>query len=255
MCQTCGMPLVVHGTKMPRRNFLFGAAVLGSMAASSQAHARSRKTRKADSAPEKLPPKPENVMKPDAALERLIEGNIRYQKGLARRHDFVAEREALVAGQNPFAGILSCADSRIAPEYAFDSSRGDLFVCRVAGNFVSPENVASFEFAVEVLKTPLLLVLGHESCGAVKSAISSINSNTTLPGHLPYLVSALSPAVKAVSGRPGDELENATRENVRLSVEALKSSTPLLSAAINDKRVRIVGGIYRLSSGQVEIFA
>lgn len=229
--------------------------MLGSLAAASQVSARSRKARKADAVPEKLPPKPENMMTPDVALERLVGGNKRYQKGLARRHDFVAEREALVGGQNPYAGILSCADSRIAPEYAFDSSRGDLFVCRVAGNFVSPENIASFEFAVEMLKTPLLLVLGHESCGAVKSAISSVNSNSTLPGHLPYLVTALTPAVKAVSGKPGDELENATKENVRLSVEALKSATPLLSAAVTDKRVKVVGGIYRLATGQVEIFA
>jgi carbonic anhydrase len=255
MCQSCGIPLEIHETKMPRRSFLLGAAVMGSLTATSQAYAKARKTRRAEPVPEKLPPKPENVMTPDAALTRLIEGNNRYKKGLARRHDFVAEREALVSGQNPYAGILSCADSRIAPEYAFDSSRGDLFVCRVAGNFVSPENVASFEFAVEVLKTPLLLVLGHESCGAVKSAISSIADKTTLPGHLPYLVSALTPAVKEVIGKPGDALENATKENVRLSVEALKTATPLLSAAVNDKRVKVVGGIYRLADGQVEIFA
>jgi carbonic anhydrase len=240
---------------MPRRDFLFGAAMFGAASASGQAQAKTRKSRKADSAPESQPPKPENVMTPDAALARLMEGNRRYQKGLARRHDFVAEREALVGGQNPYAGVLSCADSRIAPEYAFDSSRGDLFVCRVAGNFVNPENIASFEFAVEVLKTPLLLVLGHESCGAVDSAISSIANKTTLPGHLPSLVSALAPAVKAVAGKPGNELENATRENVRLGVEALKTATPLLSAAVNDKRVRIVGGIYRLANGEVELFA
>ncbi|QGM97703.1 carbonic anhydrase [Methylocystis parvus] len=255
MCQSCGFPDIAHGKEVPRRGFMFGAAVTGALSAAGAAHAKARKSRKAESKPEASPPKPENVMAPDAALARLLEGNKRYQRGVAARHDFVAEREALVGGQNPYAAILSCADSRIAPEYAFDSSRGDLFVCRVAGNFVSPENIASFEFAVEVLKTPLLLVLGHESCGAVKSAISSIADKTTLPGHLPYLVTALTPAVKAVAGQPGDELENATKENVRLGVEALKTATPLLSAAVNDKRIKIVGGVYRLENGKVEIFA
>lgn len=227
---------------------MFGAAMTGALAVTGGTQASAQE-------PGASPPKPGNVMAPDAALARLLEGNRRYQQGVAARHDFIAEREALVGGQNPYAAILSCADSRIAPEYAFDSSRGDLFVCRVAGNFVSPENIASFEFAVEVLKTPLLLVLGHESCGAVRAAISSIADKTTLPGHLPYLVTALTPAVKAVAGRPGDGLENATRENVRLGVEALKTATPLLSTAVKDKRVKIVGGIYRLANGQVEIFA
>src|SRR6516165_389328 len=85
----------------------------------------------------KAPPKPQNVVSPDAALKRLEDGNQRYVSGVAMRHDFKHEREALVGGQNPYAGILSCADSRIAPEYAFDSGRGDLFVCRVAGNFAN----------------------------------------------------------------------------------------------------------------------
>ncbi|MGJ0508625.1 MAG: carbonic anhydrase [Methylocystis sp.] len=254
MCQLCGNPYISHMKSLARRDFMFGAAVAGSLTAAGQANAKARKARKAESKSEAPPPRPENVITPDAALARLMEGNKRYQNGIARRHDFVAEREALIGGQNPYAGILSCADSRIAPEYAFDSSRGDLFVCRVAGNFVSPENIASFEFAVEVLKTPLVLVLGHDSCGAVKSAISSIADKTTLPGHLPYLVTALAPAVKAVANHSGDELENATKENVRLGVQALKTATPLLSAAVNENRVKVVGGIYRLANGEVEIF-
>jgi carbonic anhydrase len=92
---------------------------------------------------------------PNASLKRLHEGNERYVKGVARRHDFKHEREALVGGQNPYAAILSCADSRIAPEYAFDTGRGDLFVCRVAGNFANDETVASLEYAVAVLNVPL----------------------------------------------------------------------------------------------------
>ena len=87
----------------------------------------------------KSSPKPQNDIPPDAALDRLMKGNARYVEGVSRRHDFKSEREALVGGQNPFAGVLSCADSRIAPEYAFDSGRGDLFVCRVAGNFANDD--------------------------------------------------------------------------------------------------------------------
>jgi carbonic anhydrase len=224
----------------------FGFGLAAALAAPAAASAKKRET---------PPPRPQNVLSPDRALARLMAGNERYRKGIAKRHDFIAEREALVGGQNPYASILSCSDSRIAPEYAFDSSRGDLFVARLAGNFANPDCVASFEYAVEVLKTPLLLVLGHESCGAVKSTISSIKDKTTLPGHLPSLVAALTPAVTAVEGRPGDMLENATRENVRLNVEALKSATPLLSAAVKENRVKVVGGIYRLADGRVEIFA
>jgi carbonic anhydrase len=249
MCRACGLPNATHERQSPRRAFMLGAAAAAALTFVEGASAREKPSRK--QAPP--PPKPENVMTPDAALARLMEGNKRYQKGVAKRHDFLAEREALVTGQNPYAAILSCADSRIAPEYAFDSGRGDLFVVRVAGNFASPEGIASFEYAVEVLKAPLLLVLGHDSCGAVKSTITSIQDKTTLPGHLPSLVAALTPAVETSAAQPGDKLENAIRENVRLTVETLRSATPLLSAAVNDKRVKVVGGIYRLRDGAVDL--
>jgi carbonic anhydrase len=133
----------------------------------------------------KMPPKPQNVLSPDAALQRLIAGNARYVEGVSRRHDFKHEREALAGGQNPFAAVLGCADSRIAPEYAFDTARGDLFVCRIAGNFASEESIASLEYAVSVLATPLILVLGHDACGAVDATIKSLKDGTSLPGHLP----------------------------------------------------------------------
>jgi carbonic anhydrase len=169
------------------------------------------------------------------------------------RHDFKREREALVGGQNPYAAILSCADSRIAPEYAFDSSRGDLFVCRIAGNFASDETLASLEYAVAVLGAPLILVLGHEACGAVDATIKSLKDGTTLPGRLPSLVQAIAPAVKAVSSKSGDLLSNATLQNVIDNVAKLRSSSPILSAAVNDKKLQVVGGIYRLATGKVEL--
>jgi carbonic anhydrase len=203
----------------------------------------------------KKPPKPQNVVSPDASLELLTKGNKRYVEGESRRHDFKREREALVGGQNPYAGILSCADSRIAPEYAFDSGRGDLFVCRVAGNFANADTIASMEYAVAILGTPLIMVLGHDACGAVDATIKSLKDNTTLPGHLPSLVTSLAPAVKAVSGRPGDPLDNAIRQNVIDNVAKLKSATPILSSAVEQRKLKIVGGVYRLKDGRVEMIS
>jgi carbonic anhydrase len=201
----------------------------------------------------KAPPKPQNVLSPDASLERLQKGNARYVAGVSLRHDFKHEREALVGGQNPYAAILSCADSRIAPEYAFDSGRGDLFVCRVAGNFANAESIASLEYAVAVLGVPLILVLGHDSCGAVDATIKSLKDGTTLPGHMPSLVDGIAPAVKAVSGRTGDTLANAIRQNVIDNVGKLSSATPILSTAVEQNKLKVVGGIYRLGDGQVEL--
>jgi len=169
----------------------------------------------------KPPPKPQNVLTPAASLERLLKGNARYVEGVSLRHDFRHEREALAGGQNPYAAVLSCADSRIAPELCFDTARGDVFVCRVAGNFADEEIIASFEYAVHVLNTPLIMVLGHEACGAVDATIKSIKDGTTLPGHLPALVHALTPAVDAAQKQPGDLLANAIRGNVAMNVDSL----------------------------------
>ena len=198
-------------------------------------------------------PKPENVLSPDAALKRLLDGNERYVEGEMRRHDFRREREVLAGGQNPYAAVLSCADSRIAPEYAFDSSRGDLFVCRVAGNFASDETIASLEYAVAVLNTPLILVLGHDACGAVDATIKSIKDDKPLPGHMPSLVEAIAPSVKAVLSQSGDTLNNAIRQNVIDNVAKLRSAAPILGAAVDEKKLKLVGGIYRLRNGRVEM--
>jgi carbonic anhydrase len=243
MCRMCRKDLH-HPLAPTRRNMLLGAAAAGLFWANS-VHAKETRP----------PPKPENVLPPDASLKRLMEGNQRYVGGLALRHDFKHEREALAGGQNPYAAILSCADSRIAPEYAFDSGRGDLFVCRVAGNFLNPDNMASFEYAVAVLNTPLLMVLGHRACGAIDATIKSLRDGTTLPGHLPSLVEALAPAVKETMGKPGDALDNAIKANVRLNVERLKAATPIISAAVADKKINVVGGVYNLSDGRVELLS
>jgi carbonic anhydrase len=243
MCRMCRKDS--HHSFVPtRRNLLLGVAATGLYWASA-AHAKETKA----------PPKPENVLSPDASLKRLMEGSQRYVGGVARRHDFKHEREALAGGQNPYAAILSCADSRIAPEYAFDSGRGDLFVCRVAGNFATEETVASLEYAVAILAVPLILVLGHDACGAVDATIKSLKDDKPLPGHMPSLVTGLAPSVKAVDGQAGDTLDNAIRQNVVDNVAKLKAATPILSAAVEENKLRVVGGIYRLKDGKVDMVA
>jgi carbonic anhydrase len=257
MCEICGQELhhqLHHPLAPSRRKFVLGAAAIG-LAFAGPAVAKGKKKEDDDDEKKKKPPKPQNVISPEASLKRLMEGNARYVDGVARRHDFKHEREALAGGQNPYAAILSCADSRIAPEYAFDTARGDLFVCRIAGNFASDEMVASLEYAIAVLNVPLILVLGHESCGAVDAAIKSLKDNTTLPGHLPSLVTAIAPAVKAVSQQGGDTLANATRQNVIDNIARLKAAGPILTAAVEQKKIRVVGGIYRLKDGKVDMVA
>src|SRR5215831_4091218 len=254
MCERCrenlSRPFTSRTVRPSRRSFLLAASTMGLVL-----------TRAAGAKETKTPPKPGNVLSPDAALKRLQEGNARYVEGLARRHDFRHEREALSGGQNPYAAILSCADSRIAPEYAFDSGRGDLFVCRVAGNFADEDMIASMEYAVAVLAVPLILVLGHEGCGAVDATIKSLKDDKELPGHMQSLVEAIAPAVKAVSQQgakgetPGDTLGNAIRQNVIDNVAKLKSTTPLLSAAVEKGKLKVVGGVYRLGDGKVGLVA
>ena len=182
-----------------------------------------------------------------------MKGNRRYVEGVTKRVDFEDERSALASGQNPFAGILSCADSRVGPEYAFDVGRGDIFVCRVAGNFADTNTIASFEYGVAVLGVPLIMVLGHGSCGAVSSTIKAVKDGETFPGHIPSLVKNISPAVKAMLNQPGDLLANSIRENVLLTVQNLKTATPILNKAVTENKLKIVGGVYNLHTGEIEL--
>ena len=243
MCEICGQDSHRSFTTTRRRFLVAASAVCLSLAGGAQA----KET--------KAPPKPENVLSPDASLKRLVAGNERYVEGVARRHDFKHEREALAGGQNPYAAILSCADSRIAPEYAFDSGRGDLFVCRVAGNFATDETIASLEYSVAVLNAPLILVLGHDACGAVDATIKSLKDDKPLPGHMPTLVEGIAPAVKAVAGQQGNVLDNAIRQNVIDNVAKHKGAAPILNAAVDAGKLKVVGGVYRLKDGKVDMVA
>jgi carbonic anhydrase len=243
MCEHCAAGLTAPAP-FARRNVLkFAGAAAAALALGGPALAKEKK----------MPPKPQNVLSPDAALDRLMRGNGRYVEGLAKRHDFAHEREALTKGQNPFAAVLGCADSRIAAEFCFDTALGDVFVCRVAGNFANEDIIASLEYAVAVLKTPLIMVLGHDACGAVDATVKSVKDGTSLPGHLPALVAAIKPAVEAIKDQGGDMLANAIRSNVTLNVEKLQKTSPILDKAVGDKSLRVVGGIYRLATGKVDL--
>jgi len=191
---------------------------------------------------------------PDAALNLLIEGNARYVANQPREHDFSAARASRVQSQAPFAAILGCADSRIAPELAFDQSPGDLFVVRVAGNFVTLEGLASLEFGAAVLGTKLIMVLGHNSCGAVNATVTALQKGNTLPGHIADLVRAMKPGIEPVLKQSGDELEQrAVIANVRYNVERLRHAKPILAEMVAKNEVRVVGAVYDLATGKVTL--
>src|SRR5437660_3106717 len=172
-------------------------------------------------------PPPANAIAPADALKRLMGGNVRYATNTPNERDFSSGRAARVQGQYPIAQILSCSDSRVAPELAFDQGPGDLFVMRVAGNVVSPDLLASIEYGAQFLGAPLIMVLGHSGCGAVDAAIKVLKGKAVLPGHLPALISGIKPAViVAEKTKTGNLLDNAVAENVRRQMARLKSAPP-----------------------------
>ena len=194
------------------------------------------------------------VSNPDQALQELNAGNLRYVTGTHLHRDFGPERPALVAEQRPFAVILSCADSRVAPEFAFDQGRGRLFVVRVAGNFVDETGLASIEYGTSVLGAVLVMVLGHKQCGALKATVDVVTKGAQLPGHLPALTRYLEPAVKQAQGeRPADLVDAAIRQNILLNVEQLRNSEPVLAGLVKANKVRVVGAIYDLATGRVAV--
>lgn len=195
---------------------------------------------------------PQNAITPDAALRRLLDGNARYASNKIDAKDFSAGRAARVKAQYPIAAILSCADSRVAPELVFDQGPGDLFVVRIAGNYLSSDNLASLEYAVGVLKVPLIVVLGHTECGAVKATIGEIKDPHPLPGHIWDIVDAVRPGIEKVVNAGGDDVViNAIGANVDFNVSRITSAQPVISEAVKAGGVKVAGGVYELSSGKV----
>jgi carbonic anhydrase len=182
----------------------------------------------------------------DAALAKLKEGNARYANSKVSSGKPTAARRAEIAqGQHPFAIILGCADSRVSPEILFDQNLGDIFVDRNAGNLVDDHTLGTIEYGVEHLGVRLIVVLGHERCGAVQAAVAS----DTAPGHIQSLVRDIQPAVQAVKGKPGDQVHLAVAENARLMGEEIRSKANFGDLA---KEVKIIPAVYDLDSGKVD---
>jgi carbonic anhydrase len=195
-----------------------------------------------------------NAISPDAALQRLIQGNERYAANAPSERDFSAGRAARASAQFPIAAILGCSDSRVVPDLVFDQSPGDLFVVRLAGNFLDDDGLASLEYAVKFLGAPLLMVLGHTNCGAVSAAVKVVTERAQLPGHLPDLVKSIEPAVIAAHARHPSDLVAATiEENVKLNVKRMKDDEPILSEALAAKKIAAVGGVYDITTGKVNL--
>lgn len=184
----------------------------------------------------------------DSVLAELKTGNKHHVTHRYKHpHQTVNRQRELVSGQHPHAEILSCSDSRVPPEIVFDQGLGDLFTVRVAGNVVTDTEIASLEYGAEHLHIPLLVVLGHQSCGAVTAALQGGRTE----GHIETLVNLIKPAVDTTRGMSGDPLANAVRMNVELVVKQLRSSNPILSELVAHGKLKIVGGVYSIETGSV----
>lgn len=187
---------------------------------------------------------------PQQALEMLAQGNLRYVEGKATRpHQDLARRQEVTGGQHPFAIVLTCSDSRVPPEILFDQGIGDLFIVRTAGNVADDVAMGSIEYAAEHLGSRLVVVLGHQKCGAVTAACQSSNA----PGHIDSIVKAIQPAVVATKGQAGDAVMNATVANVNNIVKQIATSQPILAEMVKEDKIRVVGAIYSLDTGAVQV--
>jgi carbonic anhydrase len=193
----------------------------------------------------------QNDITPQEALQMLMEGNDRFvnQKRNNPNQDMMRLTE-VAHGQNPLAAILSCADSRVPPEIVFDQGLGDLFVVRGAGNVATPEETGSLEFGTLVLGAKVLMVIGHESCGAVKATMKG----EEVPGQIGSILEAISPAVTEYKGQQNDpvSVEAAAKSNVKYQMEKLLES-PVISELVTTEKLMVVGGYYDLDTGAISM--
>ena len=189
----------------------------------------------------------QSTLTPDAALQALLQGNQRMvaNQPTSIEHDLTILREHTADKQEPFAGVLACADSRVPVELIFDQTIGHLFVTRVAGNMVTPEVIAGLEYGVAVLGIKTLLVLGHSGCGAVKAAMKA----NAAPGQISALYQHLQPGVT----RSGGNLEKAIEGNAQIQAELLRTSSPIIRDAIKAGKLRLEAAVYDLAAGKVTL--
>ena len=207
-------------------------------------------------APGLTPAPPASELTPRQALDLLREGNAAFLAGEQTRVLTSAQRRLdLAQGQNPFAAYVTCSDSRVPPELLFGRGLGELFIIRNAGNTVDTVALGSIEYAVAVLKTPLVVVMGHESCGAVKAATEVVTDNATFPGSIGPMVEPIIPAVLQARGEEGDLLDNSVRANVRRVVKQLREQTdPIMLEPQQAGKLWVVGAYYSLETGAVDFF-
>ncbi|MCL2789704.1 MAG: carbonic anhydrase [Desulfobulbus sp.] len=182
------------------------------------------------------------------ALEALLAGNKRFVSGNLERPNHCEEsRKELVAGQSPIAVVLACADSRVPPVDVFDQGLGDLFVLRVAGNLINDHILGSIEYAVAHLHTPLVMVLGHSSCGAV----TAVAQGAKLNGHIACLTPSIDAALKRTKGQDGHWPDNAARELARANAKKIAESEPIIADLVQEEKVLVVAAYYNLATGEV----
>ncbi len=183
----------------------------------------------------------------------LMAGNARFVDGSTLERDHRTTREELSEVQRPIAIVLRCSDSRTSPEFVFDQGIGDLFVCAVAGNIPTAELVASMEYAVSMLETPLIVVMGHSGCGAVTAAIKTITEEASLPGGLPDLVSHITPAAEQIEDLHGETaVSEVIALNVGNGIRRIMDMSQIIRQAIESGQVKIIGGVHDLASGRFE---
>ena len=230
-CGLCGVPAAA--SKLSRRRFLSGAAAgiaAGLVVGSTAARAASALT-------------------PDQALQSLADGNRRFVEGRLKAfdEDLSILKRNTAGKQEPFAAVLSCADSRVPVEIVFDQSIGHVFVTRVAGNVASSEVIASLEYGAAVLGTRAIMVLGHSSCGAVKASIDA----KAVPGQISGLYRYIRPAVD----QAGSDVDAVGKANAKIQAAILRQASPVLAELIKKNALKIVAGFYDLASGQVEVLS
>lgn len=183
----------------------------------------------------------------DQVMSRLKEGNERYtQDSLNRELQDNSRRDELTGGQEPYAIVLSCADSRVVPELAFDAGLGELFVVRVAGNVANSSSIASMEYAVAHIGTPVIVVMGHEACGAVTAAVSGGDNGYNLN----HLLSHITPAISASDEKA--EVNDVVKTNAQLTAKELVNRSSIIKNAVDNGKLKIVPAYYNLGSGKVD---